>query len=98
MTDPTLNNLLPNIIPMLFKELAKYWYFWLTIAAIILLVELAPVLVKRYIKNNNYPLDNKGDSKTRCPKCGADLIEKRKYGRFLACSNYPKCRFTKKID
>lgn len=30
-----------------------------------------------------------------CPKCGGNL-EKRhgKYGRFLGCSNYPKCRYT----
>lgn len=30
-----------------------------------------------------------------CPKCGGDLVERRgKYGNFLGCSNYPKCRFT----
>ena len=31
----------------------------------------------------------------RCPKCGANLVERNgKFGRFLGCSNYPKCRFT----
>jgi len=30
-----------------------------------------------------------------CPKCGARLVQREgKYGTFLACSNYPKCRFT----
>lgn len=34
-----------------------------------------------------------------CPRCGAILVEKSsKYGRFLGCSNYPECRFTKKIE
>lgn len=31
----------------------------------------------------------------RCPKCGGSLVERRgRYGTFLGCSNYPRCRFT----
>jgi DNA topoisomerase-1 len=31
----------------------------------------------------------------KCPKCGMKLlIRVSKYGRFLACSNYPKCKYT----
>jgi restriction system protein len=34
----------------------------------------------------------------KCPRCGGNLIEKRgKFGKFFGCSNYPKCRFTKKF-
>lgn len=30
-----------------------------------------------------------------CPKCGGRLIERSgRYGCFLGCSNYPKCKFT----
>lgn len=30
-----------------------------------------------------------------CPKCGGKLIEKKgRFGRFLACSNYPECKHT----
>ena len=33
-----------------------------------------------------------------CPKCGGMLREENgKFGKFIGCSNYPKCRFTKKI-
>lgn len=33
-----------------------------------------------------------------CPNCSGTLIERRgKYGVFLGCTNYPKCRFTKHI-
>lgn len=33
-----------------------------------------------------------------CPKCGVDLvIRKGKYGKFYGCSNYPRCRYTRKI-
>ncbi|MCR5308903.1 MAG: type I DNA topoisomerase [Bacilli bacterium] len=32
-----------------------------------------------------------------CPKCGAPLIYKdSKNGRFIGCSNYPKCKYVKK--
>lgn len=32
-----------------------------------------------------------------CPRCGGQLIERNgKYGRFIGCSNYPKCRYTQK--
>ncbi len=34
-----------------------------------------------------------------CPECGAPLvIKKGKYGEFTACSNYPKCKYTKKEE
>ena len=33
----------------------------------------------------------------RCPRCGGRLIEREGgYGRFLGCSNYPKCKYTLK--
>jgi hypothetical protein len=32
-----------------------------------------------------------------CPNCGSDLkIRKGKYGKFYGCSNYPKCKYTRK--
>ena len=31
-----------------------------------------------------------------CPECGSELIFKwGRYGKFICCSNYPECRFTK---
>ncbi len=31
-----------------------------------------------------------------CPKCGAELVERvGKYGKFVACSAYPKCKYIK---
>ncbi|MFA5562519.1 MAG: type I DNA topoisomerase [Eubacteriales bacterium] len=44
---------------------------------------------------------NKEDSRPElagfpCEVCGADMVvRKGKYGTFYACSNYPKCKFTK---
>lgn len=35
----------------------------------------------------------------RCPKCESELVEKfGRYGKFIACSNYPKCKYTEKSD
>lgn len=34
-----------------------------------------------------------------CPECGSDLIKRRgRYGEFIGCSGFPKCRFTKSIE
>lgn len=34
-----------------------------------------------------------------CPRCGGKLVlRKGQYGEFYGCSNYPKCKFTKKLD
>ncbi len=33
-----------------------------------------------------------------CPRCGGKLIKKNgKFGEFIGCSNYPNCKFTKKV-
>ncbi len=33
-----------------------------------------------------------------CPKCDGYLVERSgKFGTFLGCSNYPKCRYTKQV-
>lgn len=32
-----------------------------------------------------------------CPKCGGQLVERNgKYGRFIGCSNYPRCKYIAK--
>lgn len=35
----------------------------------------------------------------KCPNCGADLVIKQsKYGKFVACSNYPTCKYIKQNE
>lgn len=49
-------------------------------------------------------LKERHESKTRCPKCGSDLVERlvkageRAGQKFLGCSAFPKCRFTKPMN
>ncbi|MBQ0101511.1 MAG: topoisomerase DNA-binding C4 zinc finger domain-containing protein, partial [Firmicutes bacterium] len=34
----------------------------------------------------------------QCPECGADLVKRKsRFGEFIACLNYPKCRYTREI-
>jgi DNA topoisomerase I len=34
-----------------------------------------------------------------CPQCGGNLVEKTgRFGKFIACSNYPTCKFTKPVS
>ncbi len=44
--------------------------------------------------------DKTDDDKTSmiCPKCGGALIKRQgKYGNFIGCSNFPRCKYTKQI-
>lgn len=35
----------------------------------------------------------------KCPECGSDLVMKfGRFGKFIACSNYPTCKYTEKTD
>ena len=50
---------------------------------------------KEHIKNIRENIIDKDPNK--CPKCGGQLVEREgKYGKFLGCSNYPKCKYTRK--
>ena len=52
-------------------------------------VKLVRHIVKEKHNNNNTNV---------CPFCGSNLVERRgKYGNFIGCTNYPRCRYTKKL-
>lgn len=35
----------------------------------------------------------------KCPECGKDLVKRSgKYGEFIACSGYPKCKYSRNIQ
>lgn len=50
-------------------------------------------LQKQKVMDGNIRLNN------TCPKCNGKLsIRNEKYGSFYGCSNFPKCKYTKKIS
>ncbi len=35
----------------------------------------------------------------KCPQCGEELLRRKgRYGEFIACSGFPKCKYTKNVD
>ena len=55
--------------------------------------ELVPLVDNAYDKMPKKELEKTGE---KCPMCGSDLvIRESKYGKFISCSNYPKCKYTK---
>lgn len=46
----------------------------------------------------NMGKSNKTDEDIMCPDCGGLLVKRKgKYGNFIGCSNYPDCRYTRKL-
>ncbi len=53
---------------------------------------------KIIIQENNTENNKSKKLDEKCPECGGDLvIKKGRYGEFIACSNYPKCKYTRPI-
>ena len=53
------------------------------------------------VKNAFDNMEKKEAEKTgeSCPNCGSDLVIKQsKYGKFVACGNYPECKYIKKSE
>ena len=56
--------------------------------------EFAPLVDKAFHEMEKKAPESTGEV---CPECGGDLvIRKGKYGEFVACSNYPTCKYIKK--
>lgn len=48
---------------------------------------------------SKHEIINLGDADEMCPECGSKLIYKLgKFGKFLSCSNYPKCEYGRPVD
>ncbi len=57
------------------------------------------ILLKASKINNKEHLKNIADTQSKikdgvCPRCGGKLVDRvGKYGNFIGCNNYPKCKF-----
>ena len=55
--------------------------------------EFEPSVKEAFTKMEKKPPEETGE---KCPNCGNPLvIRKGKYGKFVACSNYPECKYIK---
>jgi hypothetical protein len=87
--------------------IATYWYLWALFILILLYIFSSKIriflreisifaLINDSIENIK---KRKEDAQNKinmniCPKCNGSLVYKRsRYGSFMGCSNYPKCKF-----
>lgn len=55
-----------------------------------------PLLDKAYTDMEKVQPEKTGD---KCPECGGDLVYRNgRFGKFISCSNFPKCKYTAKIE
>lgn len=58
--------------------------------------EFAPLVEKAFKEMEKKEPEKTGDV---CPECGSDLVVRNgRYGEFVACSNYPACKYVKKDE
>ena len=52
-----------------------------------------------FLSDYLFPPQDDGNDPRLCPKCGAGRLSLRggRFGAFVACSNYPECKFTRKF-
>lgn len=56
-------------------------------------------LMKKEKEVSKKEITEEKTTEEKCPKCGKPLVEKMsKYGRFLACSGFPECRYTQPME
>ena len=71
-------------------------YFAIALGVGIIAVILIRLKNKAVTKINQKIASIKTDGGV-CPKCGGQLIMRDgKYGTFIGCTNFPKCRYTQK--
>lgn len=73
-------------LPGFFTIMLSLWWFWLILLILFILKNLS-------IFNRFFHKIFKIKDKT-CPRCGGQLMQRSgKYGEFIGCSNYPKCKY-----
>ncbi|MEJ6009328.1 type I DNA topoisomerase [Novosphingobium aquae] len=52
-----------------------------------------------FLSDYLFPQKEEGHDPRQCPQCGVGRLSLRggRYGAFVACSNYPECKFTRKF-
>ena len=76
------------------KGLLPYFGMMIAIIAVYEVVVLLKNKAKTKINEKIASIKTNGGV---CPKCGGKLIMREgKYGNFIGCSNFPKCRYTQK--
>ena len=58
--------------------------------------KFTPLLDKAYQDMEKIAPEKTGET---CPECGGDLVYRNgRFGRFISCSNFPKCKYTAQME
>ncbi len=58
--------------------------------------KFTPLLDAAYANMEKKELEKVGE---KCPECGGELVYRNgRFGKFISCSNFPKCRYTRQLD
>jgi len=58
--------------------------------------KFTPLLDEAYEKMPKEEAEKVGE---KCPDCGGELVYRNgRFGKFISCSNFPKCRYTRQLD
>lgn len=58
--------------------------------------EFEPLVKKAFDEMEKKAPETTGE---KCPECGGDLVKRKgKYGEFVACGNYPTCKYIPKVQ
>lgn len=82
--------------------LKKFWDEFNTNIEAVNNIDLTTVIDKlnEQLAPHIFGYDEKGDLKNDCPDCkgGKLTLKFGKFGAFVACSNYPECKYTERLD
>ncbi len=58
--------------------------------------KFSPLLDEAYEKMEKLAPQEVGE---KCPECGGELVYRNgRFGKFISCSNFPKCKYTRQMD
>ena len=58
--------------------------------------EFTPIVLDAYDKMEVIPYEKVGEN---CPECGGELLIRfGRFGKFISCSNFPKCKYTSALN
>lgn len=84
------------------KFLHEFWDAFHTTTEAVTEIDLSTVIDKlnKQLAPHIFGLDEKGEIKNDCPECkdGKLTLKFGKFGAFIACSNYPECKYTERLD
>ncbi|OEF96360.1 topoisomerase DNA-binding C4 zinc finger domain-containing protein [Desulfuribacillus alkaliarsenatis] len=87
-------------LDLIINEFLKRFYIIYIIFGLSILLMVVTFIMVRLKQTNTKIIETSTSyNEKTCPQCGGKLIQKNgKYGAFMGCSSYPRCKHTASID